>query len=208
MVIRFEDPAEVAICKDRRWQMIIQEVLQSSRDGRRVAAARLRVHGYRLLGANRIDPKCLMGRHVRIDRPHRLVMGPRCVLQDNVWLSILEPTAELRIGAFSFLGRDVEIEVCLHMAIGEHCLIGPGVYITDHNHDIHCQGPMAAAPCIAKPVQIGDDVWVGAKAVILPGVTVGSGAVIAAGAVVTRSVAAGTVVAGVPARPIKKRSSS
>jgi acetyltransferase-like isoleucine patch superfamily enzyme len=185
-----------------------QESLQSWRDWRRVAADRARVHGYRLLGADRIDRKCLIGCHVRIDRPHRLVMGPRCVLQDNVWLLMLEPSAELRIGAFSFLGRDVEIEVYLNVAIGEHCLIGPGVYITDHNHDIQCEGPMAQAPCIADPVQIGDDVWIGAKAVILPGVTVGSGAVIAAGAVVTRSVESGTVVAGVPARPIKQRSES
>ena len=185
--------------------MDLQEVLQSSRDWRRLAVARVRVHGYRFLGANRIDRKCLISRHVRIDRPHRLVMGPRCVVQDNVWLSILEPAAELRIGAFTFLGRDVEIEVCSQVVIGEHCLIGPGVYITDHNHDIHAPGPMAAAPCIAKPVQIGDDVWVGAKAVILPGVTVGSGAVIAAGAVVTRSVAPRMVIAGIPARPIKQR---
>ncbi|NEE07867.1 sugar O-acetyltransferase, partial [Streptomyces sp. SID7499] len=54
------------------------------------------------------------------------------------------------------------------------------------------------------PIVIEDDVWIGAAAVITQGVTVGAGAVVAAGAVVTRDVPAGTVVAGVPARVIKK----
>lgn len=182
-----------------------QESFQRWRDWRRIAAARTRVHGYRLLGADRIDQKCLIGRNVRIDRPHRLEMGQRCVLQDGVWLCIESTTADLTIGSFTFLGKDVEIEVSTKVAIGRQCLIAPGVYITDHNHDISTREPMFEAPCIADPVQIGDDVWIGAKAVILPGVKIGSGAVIAAGAVVTRSVESGAVMAGVPALPIKSR---
>ncbi|PIW49973.1 MAG: acetyltransferase, partial [Zetaproteobacteria bacterium CG12_big_fil_rev_8_21_14_0_65_54_13] len=55
------------------------------------------------------------------------------------------------------------------------------------------------------PVCIGDDVWIGARAVILPGVNIGRGAVIGAGAVVTRNVAANSVVAGVPARLLRDR---
>jgi maltose O-acetyltransferase len=57
---------------------------------------------------------------------------------------------------------------------------------------------------IAKPVTIGDDVWIGGNAVILPGVTIGNNCVVAAGAVVTKDVPANSLVAGVPARIIKQ----
>jgi maltose O-acetyltransferase len=56
-----------------------------------------------------------------------------------------------------------------------------------------------------RPVEIGDDVWIGARAVLLPGVKVGDGAVIAAGAIVTKEVAPYTIVGGNPARVIKSR---
>jgi acetyltransferase-like isoleucine patch superfamily enzyme len=58
---------------------------------------------------------------------------------------------------------------------------------------------------IAKPIVIEDDVWIGTHAVILPGVRIGRGAVVAAGAIVTRDVPAGVIVAGVPARIKKNR---
>lgn len=66
--------------------------------------------------------------------------------------------------------------------------------------DYHCiEGSVAT-----KPTIIGDHVWIGNKAVILKGVTIGQGAVVAAGAVVSRDVPAHTLVAGVPAKPIKR----
>jgi acetyltransferase-like isoleucine patch superfamily enzyme len=60
-------------------------------------------------------------------------------------------------------------------------------------------------PVRFAPVKIGDDVWIGARAVILPGVTIGSRCVVAAGAVVKSDVPDGTIVAGVPARPVGTR---
>ncbi|WP_274617023.1 DapH/DapD/GlmU-related protein [Vibrio furnissii] len=56
---------------------------------------------------------------------------------------------------------------------------------------------------VAAPITIGDNVWIGANATVLPGVFIGNGAVIAAGAVVTKNVAANTVVGGVPAKTLK-----
>ncbi|MBC8076121.1 MAG: hypothetical protein H7Y32_08620 [Chloroflexales bacterium] len=78
------------------------------------------------------------------------------------------------------------------------------VSIHDENH-IPGRGPepIAQRGFRCAPVVIGRNVWVGAKATILQGVTIGDGAVVAAGAVVTRDVAAYTLVAGVPARPIR-----
>lgn len=84
--------------------------------------------------------------------------------------------------------------------IGDDCLIGQQVVIATLNHDLN---PAHHKDMFPKPVKIGKNVWVGAHATILPGVTVGDNAVIAAGAVVTKDVAPNTVVAGVPAHKVK-----
>ncbi len=85
--------------------------------------------------------------------------------------------------------------------IGDDCLIGQQVVIATLNHDLI---PERRADMLPKPVKIGKNVWIGAHATVLPGVTVGDNAVIAAGAVVNKDVPANTVVAGVPAKIIKK----
>jgi len=86
------------------------------------------------------------------------------------------------------------------ITIGSRVLVAASVTITTRQHPLEL--PRWGVTTDA-PIAIGDDVWIGAGAVILPGVTIGTGAVIAAGAVVTSSVDPFTVVAGVPARPIK-----
>ena len=85
--------------------------------------------------------------------------------------------------------------------LGDGCLIGHQVVIATLNHDLD---PAKRGSMIPKKVTLGKNVWVGAHATILPGVTVGDNAVIAAGAVVTKDVPANTVVAVVPAKIIKK----
>lgn len=85
--------------------------------------------------------------------------------------------------------------------IGDNVLIGQQVVIVTLNHDMN---PTKRQNMLPSPVKIGNDVWIGAKAMILPGITIGNGAVIAAGAVVTKDVPENTVVAGVPAKTIKQ----
>jgi acetyltransferase-like isoleucine patch superfamily enzyme len=87
------------------------------------------------------------------------------------------------------------------LVIGDHVDIASEVMIWTSQHDIH--SPSMAA--IEEKVTIEDYVFIGPRSIILPGITVGKGAVIAAGAVVTKDVAAGDIVAGVPAKPISKR---
>ncbi len=84
--------------------------------------------------------------------------------------------------------------------IGNNVLIGQQVVIATINHDLI---PEKRANMFAYPVKIKDDVWIGAHATILGGVTIGNGAVVAAGAVVTKDVPENTVVGGVPAKPIR-----
>jgi acetyltransferase-like isoleucine patch superfamily enzyme len=89
--------------------------------------------------------------------------------------------------------------------IGDDTLVGPGVRIISYQHR-HARGAtIHSQPVDARPIRIGRDVWLGANCVILAGVTVGDGAVVAAGAVVREDVPAYAVVAGVPATVKKMR---
>ncbi|MFC7323049.1 sugar O-acetyltransferase [Halorubrum rutilum] len=86
---------------------------------------------------------------------------------------------------------------------GDRCLLGPGVHVYTPTHPIDPE-ERATGRERAEPVTVGDDVWIGGRAVLNPGVTVGDGAVIASGAVVTRDVPARVVVGGNPARVIRE----
>ncbi|MFH1870965.1 MAG: acyltransferase [Pseudomonadota bacterium] len=87
--------------------------------------------------------------------------------------------------------------------IGADTLVGPGVRIISYQHRYARGATIRSQPVLALPIRIGRDVWLGANAIILAGVTIGDGAVVAAGAVVREDVPPYAVVAGVPAT-IKK----
>lgn len=86
------------------------------------------------------------------------------------------------------------------IVIGDDVLVGHNCVIATLNHN---ENPEQRGNLLPKPVRIGDKVWIGANVTILPGITVGEGAILAAGAVVTKDVPARTVVGGVPAKIIK-----
>lgn len=85
--------------------------------------------------------------------------------------------------------------------IGDDAFIAPGVRLITENHGISHDRRRYLS---SRPIVIGDNVWIGAGAVVLPGVTIGKNAVVGAGSVVTKDVEPDTVVAGNPARPIRK----
>jgi acetyltransferase-like isoleucine patch superfamily enzyme len=90
--------------------------------------------------------------------------------------------------------------------IGKNVLIGQGVSIHSENHNFKDAHQLIREQGIShKGVVIGDDVWIGSKSVILDGVTIGTGAVIGAGSVVTRSIPAYSLAVGVPAKVIGTR---
>ncbi len=90
--------------------------------------------------------------------------------------------------------------------IGDNCLIASDVMITSENHGLNPEISESYAdnPLNTAPVHIGKGCWIGEKAIILPGVTIGNRCIIAAGAVVNKSFPAYTLIAGVPAKSIKR----
>ncbi len=90
------------------------------------------------------------------------------------------------------------------ITIGDNVLIGPFVSVTASNHVRGEDGHFRNAQYQEKPIVIESDVWIGAHCCILAGVTIGRGAVIAAGSVVTKNVPAGSLVGGVPAAVIRE----
>lgn len=137
-----------------------------------------------------------------------LRLGAHCKLssQTSLVAGHLFDSPTLTIGDHSNIGAGVVISVCQEVTIGAHVRVSNGVMIADnpgHPTDAVERRTRPVRPEQVKPVRIGDDVWIGSHAIILPGVTIGDGAIVAAGAVVTRDVEAGTVVAGNPARVVR-----
>lgn len=118
-------------------------------------------------------------------------------LYQGVGFYLDAPGATVGIGNGTYLNRRTEITCKGSISIGEDCAISWDVLITDT--DYHQLGD---SPAVA-PVKIGNHVWIGAKSIILKGVTIGDGAVVAAGSVVTKDVPAGALVGGNPAKIIR-----
>ncbi len=113
-------------------------------------------------------------------------------------LTIYHPE-QLTLGSRIDIGEYTHIRASGGVTIGDRVLIAAGAVITSREHPT---GLPRFAVVADAPVVIEDDVWIGAGAIVLPGVTIGRGAIVGAGAVVTAAVAPFTVVGGVPARVI------
>ncbi len=111
----------------------------------------------------------------KVTSPHKVVLGQDILVSHEGWL-----------------------QASGGLTVGSRVMMGPRVMLLTANHDLLTRVTQTA------PIVIEDDVWIGAGATVLPGVTVGQGSVVAAGAVVTKNVPPFCVVGGVPARVIKE----
>lgn len=138
---------------------------------------------------------------VRMDTPpyRRFSLGRRSVVES--YSCINNAVGDVLIGDYTRIG--LHNTVIGPVTIGSHVNLAQGVVVTALNHNFTDNSLRIDQQGIStQPVVISDDVWVGANAVILPGVNIGTHAVVAAGAVVTKDVPPHTVVAGVPAKVI------
>ena len=173
--------------EDGRWYSCRTEALGRLRDDARAACHQHATMDPAARGACGPRLQALMGHFGEgcfIEAPLHLAYGPNLHLGNDVYLNAfctLLDTARIDIGAGTMLGPGVHI------------------YCADHHHEVAKRSEGLER---ALPVSLGRDVWIGGHATILPGVRIGDGAIVAAGAVVRHDVPAGAKVAGVPARVI------
>jgi acetyltransferase-like isoleucine patch superfamily enzyme len=148
----------------------------------------------------------------KIEGPEYMEVGRNSSIGENAWLACYDRWQEqrfrpiLRIGDDVRIGNSVCITVVNEVSIGDGCLFSDYVYISDHSHDVD---PTSSAPLVGRnlkaggSVRIGRNTFVGMRAIIMPGVALGEHSVVAAGAIVTKSFPAYSMVAGAPARLLK-----
>jgi len=118
----------------------------------------------------------------------------------HMWARFYKPQ-KIQIGKDSIIGDHIFLDGREKLTIGSHVAIASQVLIYNGKHDINAED----FGSIFAPVTIKDYVFIGPRAIILPGITIGKGAIVGAGAVVTKDVKPFTIVGGVPAKPIGER---
>jgi len=185
--------------------------------GRKVKAyttlsRRLITGGLRLLGAKFYLRNCTKVGHLvtlrgkpRIDAQGEITLGNRVKIWSHIAQTQISAgkNAILWIGADTFINVGAVISARHQISIGENCQIANQVIIMDS--DFHGVGQRCEFES-PTPIIIEDNVWLATRAIVLKGVRIGKGAVVAAGAVVTKDVPENTLVAGVPAKVIRKLS--
>lgn len=141
--------------------------------------------------------------------PHQVKIGEQTKVLNGVTFDychgVWQPGPSILIGDHGYVGRGAEFNCRLGIRVGRDCLIASGCRFIDHDHGIETNMPMRLQDGPEAPILLEDDVWLGSNVVVLKGVTIGRGAIVAAGAVVTKSIPAYEIWGGVPARQISRR---
>lgn len=176
----------------------------SIRDVGKTGIAVLRARWY-LRSADELGQRSRLVGRADVTNHGHMVIGERARLNGSREpLELATGTdGTLEIGVSTFINFGTSIVATRHITIGSNCLIGPYCMVMDNSyHRIEPDRRYETPP--SDPVVIGDNVWLGARSIVLPGVHIGDHAVIGAGSVVTHSLPPRTLAAGVPARVIKQ----
>jgi len=140
--------------------------------------------------------------------PHKIVIGNNCVIEHDVYFKYDAPYnahKSFLIGEQVFIGSHCEFNIKSSIHIGDYSMIASGCRFADFDHGIDKQELIGFQKAEIAPIVIGKDVWIGFNVVVLKGVTIGDGAIVAAGAVVTKSIPSYEIWGGVPAKKIGER---
>lgn len=141
---------------------------------------------------------CLNGWRCFLLRLFGAKIGRGCRIQGGA--DIWQPW-NLTLGDNCWIDGDVKLYSVDKIVLGSNCVISSGAFICTASHDIRSE----TFDLVTKPITMGAGVWIASRAIVLPGVNLGMGSVIAAGAVVTKNVDDGVIVGGNPAQLIGKR---
>jgi acetyltransferase-like isoleucine patch superfamily enzyme len=172
------------------------------------ALARLRAHAMRARGLA-VDSGATIHERVHVHRGIELHLAFGAEIRDRVRIGIDEPglrASGFTLGAGSLVLSDSHIDCSAPVTIGARTHVGRRAQLFTHTHDVDRRDvPVLDAPIVSRPITIGDDVMLYSDVVVLPGVTIGDGAVVAVRSVVTRDVPPYAKMAGSPARQIGER---
>lgn len=113
---------------------------------------------------------------------------------------------KLKVGSFSQLGQNSRLTGPI--TLGSHIMMGPDVVMMAVTHDVSDLSKTMvdpSNPAIVNPIIIGNNIWIGTRVIIMPGVNIGDNSIIGAGAVVTKSFPENSIIGGIPAKLIKQR---
>jgi maltose O-acetyltransferase len=170
------------------------------RDGRAVVNAR-----WALRHADQLGARVRLRGRPAVTNEGRMVIGERVQLISTIATLELatERTGVLEIGARSLINFGCSLVATELVSIGQRCHIGPYTILLDNDyHRVEPERRLERPQ--SRPIIIEDDVWIGIRSIVMCGVRVGAGSCIAAGSVVTHDVPPRTLIAGVPARPIRE----
>jgi acetyltransferase-like isoleucine patch superfamily enzyme len=140
--------------------------------------------------------------------PHQVAIGKNCILERGIFFKydgLWQRGPSIRIQDDVFIGTGCEFNIREGIDVGKGSLIASGCRFVDHDHGIDVGRPMRLQEGPQQAIMIGEDVWLGANVVVLKGVSIGTGAIVAAGAIVTKCILPNEIWAGVPAKKIGQR---
>jgi acetyltransferase-like isoleucine patch superfamily enzyme len=136
-------------------------------------------------------------------------LGNKVTIREFAWVQLTSkldnPGCRISIGDNTYIGPRSYIGAAAKIEIGQNCQLGGNVSLIAESHKFSDHSAIYEQGVTRKGIKIGNDCWIGNNSIILDGVELGESVVVGAGSVVTKSFSSNTVIAGVPAKEIKKR---